>query len=267
MKPIKLTIQIKAVNELKINCFVFNKAGNNQLYYHITDGTITFNKENQLATIIRKNRHQFEKVIRSAIKGNIKVGQIISCVFIEDFNFLSDSDFSKFIRVDKRSGKLDITTSDSGSRDIHKIYGDGSFLSETKKSGYGGFTEDSDGKQEIFFQSFDDGSSNLMELLAITEGLERLQSVKRLQVNTDSRFVIRGLAQWCHFWKHNNWQTAYGREVKYAKHWQQAFRLCEDKFVEFKWIKGHSGDMKQEFCHQMAKELTSLSSPLRNYKL
>ena len=257
MKPIKLTIQIEAVNESNIDCFIFNEEGNNQLDFLISDGTITLNKENQLATIIRNNRHQFEKVIRSAIKGNIKVGQIISCVFIEDFNFLNDCDFTRFIRVDKRSGKLNITTSNSGTRDIHKIYADGSFICETKKSGYGGFTEDPGGKQEIFFQSFDDGSSNLMELLAVTDGLQRLQSVKILQVNTDSRFVIRGLVQWCHFWKHNDWLTAYGREVKYVKQWQQAFNLCENKLVEFKWIKGHSGNMKQDFCHQLAKELTT----------
>lgn len=257
MKPIKLTIQIKAVSESNIDCFVFNETENIQLTFLVSDGSITLSKENQFAATLLKNRHQFEKVIRSAIKGNIKVGQSISCVFIEDFNFLIDKDFIRFIQVDQRSGKLDIIVSDFGSRDIHKIYADGSFLSETKKSGYGGFTEDPDGKQEIFFQSFDDGSSNLMELLAVTEGLERLQSVKRVQVNTDSRFVIRGLVQWCHFWKHNDWQTAYGREVKYVKYWQRAFSLCEDKFVEFNWIKGHSGNRKQDFCHQLAKELSS----------
>ena len=96
-----------------------------------------------------------------------------------------------------------------------------------------------------------------MELLAVTDGLQRLQSVERLQVNTDSRFVIRGLVQWCHFWKHNNWQTSYGCDVKYAKHWQYAHSLCENKFVEFKWIKGHSGNVKQDFCHKLAKESTN----------
>ncbi|MRT93649.1 ribonuclease H [Ancylomarina sp. 16SWW S1-10-2] len=257
MKPIKLTIQIEAINESNIYCFIFNEVGNIQLNFLISDGSITLNKESQLATIIYNNQHQFEKVIRSVIKGNIKVGQIINCVFIENFKFLKDNDFMKFIRVDTRSGKLDMTMSDSGSRDIHKIYADGSFVSETKKSGYGGFIEDPEGKQDIFYQSFDDGSSNLMELLAVTDGLQRLQSIQRLQINTDSRYVIRGLVQWCHFWKHNNWQTAYGRDVRYAKQWQQASSLCQNKFVEFKWIKGHSGNMKQDFCHQLAKEITT----------
>lgn len=256
LKPIKLTIQIEAVEDSMIDCYITNEAGNNHLNFLTGEETVTFNKENQLATIVRKNQHQFKKVIRSAIKGNIKVGQVISCVFIENFNFLKDGDFDKFIRVDRRDGKLEITTSNKSIGKVHKIYADGCFLSESKKSGYGGFTEDTVGKQEIFFKTFNYGSSNLMELLAVTEGLQHLQAVNTIQVNTDSRFVIRGLAQWCHFWNHNNWLTAYGRDVKYVKYWQLAYRLCEDKLVEFNWIKGHSGDFQHDFCHQLAKEST-----------
>ncbi|MBI9067510.1 MAG: hypothetical protein JEZ09_09485 [Salinivirgaceae bacterium] len=254
--PIKITIQIETISDSIIACYIFNELENNRLNFYTSDGILILKHENTLAITIRKNQFQFEKVIRSALKGNIKVGQIINCVFIEDFNFLNESDFNKFIRVDRRNDKLDITTSDSATTDIHKIYADGSFACETLKAGYGGFTEDPNGKQEIFFKSFDDGSSNLMELLAVTEGLQRLQAIKKLQVNTDSRFVIRGLVQWCHFWRHNNWQTAFGEDVKYAESWKNAYRLCEDKFVEFKWIKGHSGNMKQDFCHQLAKEST-----------
>lgn len=257
MEPLNIIIQIETFSDEKIVCCVSNETENNRLEFSFSDGSIILEKENQIADIIRQNQFQFEKVIRSAIKGNIKPGQPINCIFIPGFNFISNPDFKSFIRVDRRFGKLNISTSDSASTDIHKIYADGSFASVSKKSGYGGFTEDPHGKQEIFFNSFDDGSSNLMELLAISEGLQLLQSVNRLQVFTDSQYVIRGLVQWCHFWQHNNWQTSHGRDVKYAKHWQTAFSLCEDKFVEFKWIKGHSGNMEQDFCHQLAKELTS----------
>ncbi len=257
MKPIKLTIQIEALDDSNIHCFIENASGDNRLGYHIPDGTITLTKANQLAAVIRTNRHQFEKVIRSAIKGNIKVGQTINCVFIEGFNFLKEPDFFRCIRLDRRGGHLDITTTDSGSSTIHKIYADGSCISATKQSGYGGFIEDPEGKQEMFFQTFAEGSSNLMELLAVTEGLQRLKPVEIIQVNTDSRFVIRGLAQWSHFWKHNNWQTAYGREVRYAKYWKEAYRLCENKLLEFNWIKGHSGNGKHDLCHWLAKESSS----------
>ena len=96
-----------------------------------------------------------------------------------------------------------------------------------------------------------------MELLAVIEGIKILYDIENIQINTDSRYVIRGLAQWIHFWRLNDWQTAYGRKVKYAKHWQEIYQLCENKIIELKWIKGHSGNKKQSFCHNLARSTIS----------
>jgi ribonuclease HI len=105
----------------------------------------------------------------------------------------------------------------------------------------------------FFYRYGRGGSSSLMELLAVQEGLHRLAAEKTIQVSTDSRFVIRGLVQWVHFCKHNSWQTAHGRAVRYAQHWQQTSALCRGKCIEFRWVKGHAGDMDQEFCHRLAR--------------
>ncbi|MCF8358312.1 MAG: ribonuclease HI [Prolixibacteraceae bacterium] len=254
MKVIKLIICIETIGNGKIGCQISNTRETALLEYAAENGSLFFEQENGLAEVIRRNHFQFEKIMRSAIKGNIKVGQIINAVFIEGFTFLNDADFNKVIRVDRRNEKLHIIKAEQATPGIHKIYADGSFTEKSGKSGYGGFIETPDGKQELFCQSFEKGSSNLMELLAVTDGLERLTHVKKVQVNTDSRFVIRGLAQWVHFWRHNNWQTAYGCNVKYAKQWQHIDRLCEGKFLEFIWIKGHSGHELQSFCDELAKD-------------
>jgi ribonuclease HI len=263
LKPVKLKIIIYAVNEKHIGCHISDEAENNQLNYFLATGNITFTAENQLAKIVRKNLFQFEKVLRSAIKGKLTVGQTINCVFIEGFNFLTDDDFTRFIKLDRRDGRLEISTSENETEGIHKIYGDGSFACETRQSGYGGFIETPDGKREVFNRSFNKGSNNLMELLAITEGLQRLLQIEKIQINTDSRFVIRGLIQWVHFWRHNNWQTAYGCEVKFAECWQQIDRLCEGKLIEFNWIKGHSGNKEQDFCDQLARKSASQPGSFR----
>ncbi len=260
MKPIKLTVKIDAINKQQIGCCISNEAEFNYLSYSPVQRRLTFSEENQLAEVVRRNQFQFEKIIRSAIKGKLSVGQTINCVFIEHFNFLNDDDFSRYIRVDRRNGQLKITTSATGTEGICKIYADGSFACETRQAGYGGFTEYPDGKREIYSRSFPDGSNNLMELLAITEGLQRLTTIKKIQINTDSRFVIRGLVQWVHFWRHNNWQTAYGSQVKFAECWQQIDRLCEGKFIEFNWIKGHSGNEEQSFCDQLARQSATKSA-------
>ncbi len=260
MKPIKLTIQIESADEKEIGCQVSDQTESVNVNYYPKSGTIVFSIENVLTEKIRRNTNQFEKIIRSAIKGKITPLQIIHGVFIEDFPFLRDADFMKIIRVDRLNGDLKITTHQAATNGIHQIFADGSFVSKTGLSGFGGFILTPSGERKTFSASFNGGSNNLMELLAVTEGLKQLRTKDEIQINTDSRFVIRGLVQWIHFWRHNNWQTAYGKKVKFDAEWQRIDELCKNKLIEFRWIKGHSGDEKQSFCHHLAKiSATSLA--------
>ncbi len=254
MKVIKTILQIRSKSTLKIECLLSDGNEKIQLIYFPEEGSIACNEDTHLSQMICKLQFQFEKVIRTAIKGKLSVDQPISCVFIDGFNFLNRVEFNQYIRVDRRNEKLNITANQTEIKDIHKIYADGSHSTELNQSGYGGFIESSAGIQEIYFQTIKEGSSNLMELLAVIEGLQRLKCQDKIQVNTDSRFVIRGLVQWVHFWKHNNWQTAYGHEVKFVQYWKLIDQLCNNKLVELKWIKGHSDNNKQEFCHQLARK-------------
>jgi ribonuclease HI len=191
--------------------------------------------------------------MQSALKRKIKNGQNISCVFLEDFYFLNDRDYERYILMDRHQGGLKISLSDRGLDSVHKIFADRSFFEEKNRAAYGGFLEDPGGNRVNFSRSFSGGSGNLMELLGVTEGLEQLRHIPEIQVCTDSRFVIRGLVQWVHFWRHNDWQTAYGRSVKYSGEWKRIDNLCEGKRIQFKWIKGHSGHESQDYCHQMAQ--------------
>ena len=213
MKTEKLEIAIESIAESSIQCCANNRKDRVCFTYNPTQKKLNFVDGNYLAEVIYNYQFQFDKVIQSALRGNIKVGQTINCVFIEGFNFLKEEDFNYFIRLDRRNGNLKISTSQVETERLCKIYTDGSFAADTMTSGYGGIIQNIDGKKEVFSQSFPGGGSNLMELLAVLDGLKRLQSENKIQVNTDSRFVIRGMAQWIHFWKYNDWQTAFARKV------------------------------------------------------
>ncbi len=255
--PVVLKITIESIRQDKIGCHISGENGELQLLYYPESESIHIATKNQLAETVQKFQFQLVKVLKSAMKGDFTVGQIINCVFIEDFKFLNEKDYANYIRLNRSNGSTEITTHESALENAYKVYADGSFSDKTNQSAYGGIIEDTEGNQEIYQQSFSAGSSNLMELLAVTEGLQRLKHANRIQINTDSRFVIRGLTQWVHFWRHNNWQTAYGVDVKFAKHWQHIDQLCDGKIIEFKWIKGHSGHEEQSFCHDLARESTS----------
>lgn len=253
MKPFTFTLRVEEIDNRKINWYVSRHPEENILHYTIETGTVSFSQENLLSVHINKNLHQLKRILRSAIHGKIGIGQTIHCVFLDDFYFLQEEDFSRFIRLDLRGRIPSVTVSDSGFHGVHRIFADGSCNPENRQSGHGGFTETPEGERQLFSRSFSGGSSNLAELLAVTEGLQRLAEQEQIQINTDSRFIIRGLVQWVHFWRHNNWQTAYGQSVKHVAQWQTAFNLCKGKYLEFKWIKGHSGHEKHDICHLLAK--------------
>ncbi len=207
-----------------------------------------------MESLVCQHQSQLEKVLRSALRGNIREGKEINCVFIEDFPFLEEAAFTQYIRMDRRHGDLHIAAYEEPLNPGARIYADGSYLQDKQRAGYGGFVTLASGERQVYQQSFEGGASNLMELLAVQKGLELLQDEEQIQINTDSRFVIRGLIQWVHFWRHNQWQTAYGTPVKYVEDWQASDALCAGKEIEFRWIKGHSGHAQQDFCHRLAKE-------------
>ncbi len=253
MQVISLSVIIDTVEDNEIEIIAVNDTDHVRFSYLPDSRTIQFDQKNSVSNVLEKNQLQFNKVIQSTLKRRVTPGQRIDCVFIEGFQFLKDTDFKNYIMMDRRRGQLDISVGDKEIGSISRIYADGSFREGTGLSGYGGFIEDPRGNREFFSFSCRGGSSNLMELLAVTEGLEKLKETEKIQINSDSRFVIRGLIQWVHFWKHNNWQTAYGSKVKFEKQWQQLDRLCEGKLLEFHWIKGHSGHEKQELSHRLAQ--------------
>lgn len=254
------TLTVKLRDEEKIIFEVADNLQKTPVIYYIQNENITFINRSLLSEVLVKNQFQFDKIIKSAAKGNLLPGQQIDFVFIEKFTFLNNNDYNHFIRIDNRNNNLSIGVSKEGTNSIHKMYTDGSYAGDINHSGYAGIVEDERGNREIFFASFPNGSNNLMELLAVVEGLKRLQHVEKIQINTDSRFVIRGLSQWIHFWKLNNWQMAYGRKIRYEEHWQLLDLLCRGKFLELKWIKAHSGDINHTLCHQLAKQIATRSN-------
>ncbi len=213
MKSFRFVIKIIAVHESKFNCQVSDGTESNELEYYYDNKSIVFAGENDLSDAILNNTFQFNKVISSALKGTLTIGQTIHCVFIDGFPFINEADFSGIIQVDRSSNDLVITPCETESKGFYRLYTDGSFHSPSGHSGIGGIIEDPNGVQEVFSYSYKKGSSNLMELLAVKKGLEQLRHAHKIQLYTDSRYVIRGLVQWIHFWKLNDWQTAHGKKL------------------------------------------------------
>ena len=96
-------------------------------------------------------------------------------------------------------------------------------------------------------------TNNKMELRAAIAALEILDRTSKITIITDSKYVMNGIQTWLAGWKKNNWKTASKKPVKNEELWKRLNLLCEQHEVNWKWVKGHAGDMGNERVDKLAR--------------
>jgi ribonuclease HI len=97
-------------------------------------------------------------------------------------------------------------------------------------------------------------TNNRMELTAAVEALNALNRPCRVQLSTDSRYVMDGLTKWLKGWQRNGWKTADKKPVKNADLWQRLIDAAAPHRIEWRWVKGHAGHPDNERADKLASE-------------
>ena len=95
-------------------------------------------------------------------------------------------------------------------------------------------------------------TNNRMELTAAIRGLEALTRRSRVELWSDSEYVLKGLREWLPAWKARGWRTAAKKPVKNVDLWQELDDLVQGHTVTFHWVRGHDGHPENERCDQLA---------------
>jgi ribonuclease HI len=85
-------------------------------------------------------------------------------------------------------------------------------------------------------------TNNRMELMAAIQALETLTRPCSVQINSDSIYVLKGITDWMPNWKKRGWKTAARTPVKNEDLWRRLDAAIATHKVEWRWVKGHSGD-------------------------
>jgi len=90
-------------------------------------------------------------------------------------------------------------------------------------------------------------TNNVAEIQAASMSISQAigAGIKKLQVNTDSQFLINCVNVWMKNWKKNGWITATGQEVKNKEDLLELDKLLQQGKIEVKWthVKGHSDNV------------------------
>ena len=98
-----------------------------------------------------------------------------------------------------------------------------------------------------------DTTNNRMELQAVIEALTALKEPATVMLITDSEYVKNAFTQnWLKGWVAKGWKTASRQPVKNQDLWQQLLKLTATHHVEWKWVRGHAGNVDNDRCDELA---------------
>src|SRR5262245_25648757 len=137
------------------------------------------------------------------------------------------------------------------------IYADGACTGNPGPGGYGVVLLHGDLRKE-FSAGFRLTTNNRMEILGCIIGLQALKQRCNVTIYSDSRYVVNAMTKsWALRWRKNGWMRKLddGSLVPAlnADLWAQMLDLCDKHTVRFNWIRGHSGNIENERCDELAR--------------
>ena len=132
------------------------------------------------------------------------------------------------------------------------IHTDGACKGNPGPGGWGAVLQAGGGHEKELWGGEPNTTNNRMELMAAIMALEALKRPCKVELHTDSKYVMQGITEWMRGWKARGWLTADKKPVKNADLWQRldAARLKHD--VKWRWVKGHAGHELNERADQLA---------------
>lgn len=123
------------------------------------------------------------------------------------------------------------------------IYCDGSSKGNPGPGGYGVIII-GENKVVEFGNHYPHTTNNRMELQAAIDACKYIKDnniIDELHVFTDSQYVIKGITEWIHNWKKNNFRTANKKPVLNEDLWQELDLYNTTFHMKWNYVRGHSG--------------------------
>jgi ribonuclease HI len=138
-------------------------------------------------------------------------------------------------------------------REVVEIFSDGACRGNPGPGGWGVLLRAKGTERELYGGEADT-TNNRMELTAVIRALEALKRPSRVQVYTDSLYVLKGISEWMRDWKRRGWRTADKKPLKNIDLWQRLDELAALHEVEWHWVRGHAGHPENERADQLANK-------------
>lgn len=131
------------------------------------------------------------------------------------------------------------------------IYTDGAARGNPGQGGYGVVMQWGKIKKELS-QGYRLTTNNRMELMAVIAALEAMKKNNlELLIYSDSNYVVKAIEEG---WLQNWIKTDFKGGKKNKDLWVRFYELSQNHQLKFKWVKGHSDNMYNNRCDELATE-------------
>ena len=135
-----------------------------------------------------------------------------------------------------------------------QLYADGACHGNPGPGGYGVVLLFGEHRKELS-GGYRKTTNNRMELMAVIKGMEALKEKCKVELYSDSKYVVDALSNgWAAKWRANGWRRNKREHAINPDLWERLLELCEAHEVTFHWVRGHSGNPGNERCDQLATE-------------
>ncbi|MDP3716016.1 MAG: ribonuclease HI [Burkholderiales bacterium] len=139
------------------------------------------------------------------------------------------------------------------SEQVVVIYTDGACKGNPGVGGWGALLMSGGHARELFGGEMLT-TNNRMELTAVIRALEALKRPCRVVLHTDSEYLRNGITRWHQGWVRKNWRNAAGDPVANMDLWRRILEAAKPHAIEWKWVRGHSGNPMNERADVLATE-------------
>lgn len=138
------------------------------------------------------------------------------------------------------------------------IFTDGSCLGNPGRGGIGIVLRYQQHQKQIAV-GYQLTTNNRMELQAAITALNALKQPCAVTLYSDSQYLRKGITEWIHTWKRNQWQTSQKKPVKNQDLWIALDQAMQRHQIQWQWVKGHAGHAENELCDTLAR--TAAANP------
>ena len=132
------------------------------------------------------------------------------------------------------------------------IYTDGACSGNPGPGGWGAILRYGEHEKELS-GGHPETTNNRMELTAVIRALEALKEPCRVELYTDSRYIVDAIEKgWLYSWQKNGWRKADKKPALNVDLWQRILELFATHEVKLHWVRGHAENEYNNRCDALA---------------